>query len=183
MPLHDATSYVVEGFTAAESLPDPTTVNGRTHLLVNSATATAVWSSVGATPFQQGGVNAATVSLTRGQALQIQSDGTRWVAKSSGMRAFFAGTGVTNASGDIVFAFPSGLFAAAPVVDVAFQGAGSASPVDYRITALSATSCTVNVRQSLATVVALIGLTILAASVPLAGATVHLIATPAGSTP
>ncbi|MGW1989578.1 hypothetical protein [Embleya sp. NPDC001921] len=183
MSLHDTDGYIAEAATATESLPDPTTVNGRTHLLVNTGTATAVWSSVGATPFQQGGVNVATVSVARGQALQVQSDGTRWVAKSSGTRPIFAGTGVTNASGDVVFAFPAGLFAAAPVVDVAYQGAGSPSPVDFRITALSATSCTVNVRQSLATVVALIGLTILAASTPLNGATVHVIATPAGATP
>lgn len=183
MPLHDSDAYVLESATAAESIPDPTTVNGRTHLLVNTGTVTAVWSSVGATPFQQGGANVTTISLTRGQALQVQSDGTRWVAKSSGMRALFAGTGVSNAAGDVVFAFPAGLFAAAPVIDVAFQGAASASPVDYRITALSATSVTINVRQSLATVVALIGLTILAASAPLAGATIHVIATPAGSTP
>lgn len=183
MSLHDTDAYTVEAATAAESLPDPTTTNGRTHLLVNTGTATAVWSSVGATPFQQGGVNVATVSLARGQALQVQSDGTRWVAKSSGSRAFYANTGVTDAAGNVTFAFPAGLFAAAPVVNVAFQGAASASPVDYRITAVSATSVTINVRQSLATVVALIGLTILAASVPLAGAIVHVIATPAGATP
>lgn len=183
MPLHDVPGYVVEAYSAAESLPDPTTVNGRTHLLVNSHTASAVWSSVGPTPFQSGGVNAATLTIVRGNAVQIQSDGTRWVTKSSNGRAFFAATGVSNAAGDVVFAFPVGLFAAAPVVDLAFQGAASASPVDFRITALSATSCTVNVRQSLATVVALVGLTLLAASAPLNGATIHLIATPAGSTP
>lgn len=183
MALHDTDGYIVETATAAESLPDPTTVNGRTHLLVNTGTATVTWSSTGATPFQQGGVNVAMVAVARGQALQIQSDGTRWIVKSSGMRAMYAATGVSNASGDVVFTFPAGLFAAAPVVDVAFQGAASASPVDYRITAISATSVTINVRQSLATVVALIGLTILAASVPLNGATIHVIATPAGATP
>lgn len=183
MTLHDTDAYVAEAASATESLPDPTTVNGRTHLLVNTGTVTAVWSSVGATPFLQGGVAVASVSLLRGQALQLQSDGTRWIVKSSGMRAFYANTGVTDAGGNVTFAFPAGLFAAAPVIDVAFQGAASASPVDYRITALSATSVTVNVRQSLATVVALIGLTILAASVNLAGATIHVIATPAGSTP
>lgn len=98
-------------------------------------------------------------------------------------RRMFAGSGVTDASGDVTFNFPAGLFAAAPVVTLTFQGAASQSPVDYRITALSAASCTVNVRQSLATTVALIGLTILAASAPLNGATVHIIATPAGATP
>lgn len=183
MTLHDTDAYVAEAASATESLPDPTTVNGRTHLLVNTGTVTAVWSSVGATPFQQGGVNVATISLARGQALQVQSDGTRWVAKSSGMRPIYAATGVTDGAGNVTFAFPAGLFAVAPVVDVAFQGAASASPVDFRITAISAASVTVNVRQSLATVIALLGLTLLAASVPLAGATIHVIATPAGATP
>lgn len=183
MPVHDMKAYVVEAYTAAESLPDPATVNGRTHLLVNSHTATVVWSSVGATPFQQGGVNLASISLTRGQALQVQSDGTRWVAKSSGARPFYAATGVTDGAGNVTFTFPVGMFTAAPVVDIAFQGAASPSPVDFRITAISAASVTINVRQSLATVVALIGLTILAASVNLAGATMHVMATPAGSTP
>lgn len=98
-------------------------------------------------------------------------------------RPIFAAMGVTAASGDVTFAFPAGLFAAAPVIGLALQLAASPSPVDYRITALTAASVTINVRQSLATVVALIGLTILAASAPLAGATIHLTATSAGATP
>lgn len=183
MPLHDTEAYIVEGSTAAESLPDPTAVNGRTHLLVNTGTATVTWSSVGATPFQQGGVNIATITLARGAALQVQSDGVHWVTKSSGGRPVFAATGVTDAAGNVTFAIPAGLFPAAPTVTAALQAAASASPIDYRITALSATSCTINVRQSLATVIALLGLTLLAASAPLAGATIHVIATPAGSTP
>lgn len=88
----------------------------------------------------------------------------------------FAATGVTDGSGNVTFNFPVGLFSAAPVVTAQYQGAASSSPVDYRITARSATSVTLNVRQSLATVVALIGLTILAQSQPLAGATIHVIA-------
>lgn len=183
MPLHDTPSYVLEGYTAAESLPDPTAVNGRTHLLVNSATATVTWSSVGATPFQQGGVNVATVTLARGQALQVQSDGTRWVAKSSGMRAFSAATAVTDASGNAVFAFPAGLFAVAPIVTATPQAASSNSPIDVRVTALSATSCTINVRQAAVVNVALIGLSVLIGTTVAPGITVHLIATPAGSTP
>lgn len=181
MPLHDTDAYIVETATAAESLPDPTTVGGRTHLLVNTGAATAVWSSTGATPFQQGGVNIATVSLTRGQALQVQSDGTRWIAKSSGMRPFYAGTAVTNASGDAVFNFPAGLFVAAPVVDLAIQFAAGSNPIDFRITAVSATSATVNVRQSPTLVV--LSLSVLGVAAPLAGVTVHAIATPAGATP
>lgn len=181
MSLHDTDGYVVETSTATESLPDPTTVNGRTHLLVNTGTVTAVWSSTGATPFQQGGVNVATVSLLRGQALQVQSDGTRWIVKSSGMRPFFAGTAVTDAAGNAVFNFPAGLFAAAPVLDLAIQFAAGSNPIDFRITALSATSATVNVRQSPTLVV--LSLSVLGVAAPLAGVTVHAIATPAGSTP
>lgn len=181
MSLHDSEAYILEAATAAESLPDPTLWNGRTHLLVNTHTATVVWSSTGATPFQQGGVNVATISLARGQAIQVQSDGTRWIVKSSGMRAFFAGTAVTDAAGNASFAFPAGLFAAAPVVDLAIQFAAGSNPIDFRITALSATSCTVNVRQSPTLVV--LSLSVLGVAAPLAGVTVHCIATPAGSTP
>lgn len=181
MTLHNTDSYIVEAESAAESLPDPTTVNGRTHLLVNTGLATVVWSSTGATPFQQGGVNVATISLARGQALQVQSDGTRWVAKSSGMRPFFAGTGVTDASGNVTFNFPAGLFASAPVLSLAIQFAAGSNPIDFRITALSATSATVNVRQSPTLVV--LSLSVLGVAAPLAGVTVHAIATPAGATP
>lgn len=183
MSLHDTDAYTVETATAAESLPDPTTVNGRTHLLVNTGTVTVTWSSTGATPFLQGGVAVATVSLARGQALQVQSDGTRWAVKSSGMRAFFSGTGVTDAAGNVTFAFPAGLFAAAPVVTATPQAASSNSPIDVRVTALSATSCTVNVRQAAVVSVALIGLSVLVGTTVAPGVTIHLIGTPAGSTP
>lgn len=182
MSLRDTTAEVVRS-DVAFSLPDPTTVAGREHVLVNSSTAAIVVSSTGATPFSTGGLNTATISLTPGQHIVYQSDGVRWTARSSGGRPFFAATGTTDASGNVTFTFPAGLFAAAPVIDLAFQGAANASPVDYRITALSATSCTVNVRQSLATVIALLGLTLLAASLPLSGAIIHCIATPSGSTP
>ncbi|MFF4391441.1 hypothetical protein ACFY0G_32330 [Streptomyces sp. NPDC001552] len=183
MSLHDTEGYTIEAATATESLPDPTTVGGRTHLLVNTGTVTAVWSAPGATPFQQGGVNVATISLTRGQAIQVQSDGTRWVAKSSGMRALSAGTAVTDASGNATFAFPAGLFAAAPIVTATPQAASSNSPIDVRVTAISATSCTINVRQAAVINVALIGLSVLVGTTVAPGITVHLIATPAGATP
>lgn len=183
MPVHDVVGYVIEGYTAAEALPDPVALNGRTHLLVNSSSATATWSSLGATPFQQGGVNVATVALGRGQALQVQSDGARWVARSSGMRPMYAGTAVSDAAGNAVFTIPTGTFTAAPVVSLAFEGAAGNAPVDYRITARTATSITVNVRQAAAIAVALLGLTILVASAPIAGAVIHAVATPAGTTP
>lgn len=98
-------------------------------------------------------------------------------------RAIFAGTAVSNAGGDAVFAFPAGLFSVAPVVESSVQSADSTSPLDYRITALTNTSCTVRCRSSPATVIALLGLTLLGASVVQAGVTVHLVATVAGSTP
>lgn len=181
MPLHDSDAYILEATTAAESLPDPTLQNGRTHLLVNTGTVTAVWSSVGATPFQQGGVNVATVSVTRGQALQVQSDGIRWVAKSSGMRPIFAGTAVTDAAGNAVINFPAGLFSAAPILGVAIQFPAGQNPIDYRITALSATSATVNVKQSPTLII--LSLSVLGVAANIAGVTVHFTATPAGSTP
>lgn len=105
-------------------------------------------------------------------------DGTTRTVSS---RRVFAATGTTNASGDVTFNFGTA-FTATPVVSVAFQGAASASPVDYRITALSTTSVTINVRQSLATVIALLGLTLLAASLPLNGATIHVTAVEVGTT-
>lgn len=182
MPLHDTDSQELETATAAESLPDPTTVNGRTHELTNTGTVPAVWSSVGATPFTEGGANVATISVPRGESKQFQSDGVHWVAKQKGSgRAFFAGTAVSNGAGDAVFAFPVGTFAAAPVVDVAIQFPDSANPIDFRIIALTATACTIRVRQSPALIV--LSLSVLGISVPLAGVTVHLIATPAGVTP
>lgn len=184
MSLHDTDAQEIETTGAAESLPDPTLVNGRTHELTNTGTVTAIWSSIGATPFTEGGVNVTTISVPRGDSKQFQSDGVHWVAKSkAGSRPFYAATGVTDGAGLVTFTFPVGMFTAAPVVDLAFQGAASANPVDFRITAVSAASVTVAVRQSLATVIALLGLTLLAASLPLAGATIHCMATPVGSTP
>lgn len=79
MPLHNTDSLIIETDTAAESLPDPTTVNGRTHRLQNTGTVTVVWSSIGATPFSISGVNVATISIPRGQNVLVQSDGVRWV--------------------------------------------------------------------------------------------------------
>lgn len=180
MPLHDTPGYVVEGYTAAEVLPDPATVNGRTHLLVNSAAVTVVWSSVGATPFMQGGVNVATLSLTRGQAVQVQSDGTHWVVKSSGMRPLYANTAVSDASGNAVFAIPAGLFAVAPVVTHAVETAIT-DVTECRVAARSATSVTLNVRRSPAVVI--LGLSVLQVPIPASGVTVHMTATSAGATP
>jgi hypothetical protein len=78
-------------------------------------------------------------------------------------------TGVTDGSGNVTFAWPAGAFSAPPVVTLAVQGA-----VGFRsltITANSATSTTVNVLG--APVISLLGIQILAASVPAPGVTVH----------
>jgi hypothetical protein len=85
---------------------------------------------------------------------------------------------VTNGAGDAVFAFPAGMFAVAPVVGVSVQTA-NVNVTEARVTALTATSCTVNVRSSAGINVALLGLTLLGLPTPLAGATVHLVAGPA----
>lgn len=98
-------------------------------------------------------------------------------------RPIFAERGVTDAAGNLQIFFPAGLFAINPVVSISFQGAASTSPVDFRITALNTASVTMSVRTSPATVIALLGLTLLGASVPLAGAVMHVIATSTGSTP
>jgi hypothetical protein len=78
-------------------------------------------------------------------------------------------TAVTDGSGNAAFAWPAGAFAAPPVVTLAVQG-----PAGFRsltITANSAASTTVNVLG--APVVSLLGIQILAASVPAPGVTVH----------
>lgn len=175
MSLHDTDALIVEAATAAESLPDPTTVTGRTHDLCNTGTANAVWSSTGATPFSVDGVPAATLTVLPGRARRVQSDGTRWVVAPTAARRVYAATAVTDGSGNLTLSFGTP-FSAAPVVTVAYQGAASPDPVDYRITAVSAASVSIHVRRSPATAIALLGLTLLGASVPLAGATMHVVA-------
>lgn len=183
MPLHDTDALIVETATAAESLPDPTTVNGRTHLLENTGTVAVVWSSVGATPFSVGGLLAATVTIPAGQSLAVQSDGAHWVAKSSGQRQFAAGTAVSAAAGIATIVFPVP-FPVAPVVQgQVLTAAGSNAPFYLNLTAVSTTGCTFEVRTSAAVSVALIGLTILLGSTAAVGTTIQWIATTPGATP
>lgn len=78
MSLHSTDALIVEGATAAESLPDPTTTSGRTHWLHNNFAGSQVWSSTGATPFVVNGVNSANLTILRGEFAQLYSDGTRW---------------------------------------------------------------------------------------------------------
>lgn len=181
MALRDTDTLTVEtGADLTPSLPDPTAVPGRTHDLTNTGAASAVWGSTGATPFQVDGVAVATLSVARGATARVQSDGTRWVLiRPVGSRPSFAGTAVTDGSGNAVFTFPAGLFPAAPVVVQGLQVAAANDVIESRVTALTATSCTVNVRRS--PVVTVLAVSVLGAPAALSGATVHLLATPAGS--
>lgn len=176
MALHDTNALILESDSAAESLPDPTTVAGRTHDLTNTSTASAVWSSTGATPFLVDGVAVATLTVPAGRERRVQSDGTRWVVAPTAARRIFAASGVSNGSGDVVFTF-SPPFSAVPKVAQALETT-NANAVEARVTALSASSCTVNVRTS--AVVVVLGINVLGAPAPLAGATVHLHAIEAG---
>ena len=93
-------------------------------------------------------------------------------------RRVFAGSGVTDAAGNVTFTFTPP-FAAAPIVNNAVQTVVTDS-TECRVSALSASSVTFAARRSPA--VTLLGVSVLQASIPLAGATVHCIATAAGQT-
>lgn len=96
----------------------------------------------------------------------------------AGLKSFRA-TGVTDASGNATFDLTSAAFAAAPVVTATIQALGSNNPIDLRVTAVTATSVTINVRQS--AVLIILALSVLGVAVPLVGATVHMHAMPSGS--
>lgn len=95
-----------------------------------------------------------------------------------GLKTFRA-SGVTDASGNVTFNLTAAGFPAAPMIAHAVATSATGA-IDVRITALTATSCTVNVRQSSGIAVALLGLTLLGLPAPLAGATVWIVAAPAG---
>ena len=178
MPLHDSEEYILENATAAESLPDPTTVGGRTHRLNNTNGASVTWSSTGATPFtDSSGTNVATIIVPAGGSTQVQSDGVRWIVKDDALgRRIFAGTGVSDGSGNVTFTFTPA-FAAAPVVSHAVQTAIT-DVTECRVTAISASSVTFNVRRSPAVVI--LGISVLQVPVPASGVTVHCHAVAAG---
>lgn len=177
MTLYDTTAYQVLSADAACSLPDPTLVTGRTHILANVGAAAAVWSSVGATPFNQFGVNVATVTVPRAGVLLLYSDGTHWVVtRNATDRRIFSGSGVTDASGNVTFNFVPP-FAAPPVVAQSIT-TGNTNATEARITALSASSCTIQARQSPGVVI--LGISVLQVPQALVGATVGIIAVDAG---
>lgn len=78
-------------------------------------------------------------------------------------------TGVTDASGNVTFTWPVGVFTTAPVVTLATEGAAGFRST--RISANTATATTVAVQQSVG--ITLLGLGVLAAGVAAAGITVH----------
>src|SRR5688572_1728414 len=169
MPLHDTETLILETATVAESLPDPTTVNGRMHLLAHTPPSSVVWSSVGATPFTVDGVADATLTVLRGTLRILQSDGVRWVVQPTAARRVFAAKGVSDGAGNTVFTFTPP-FASIPVVSVGLETTNT-NATEARITALSTSSCTVNTRQSPGVVI--LGISVLQVPQPLAGATVH----------
>lgn len=182
MSLWNFSTHTISATSATESLPDPTTVANRTLDLVNNGSVSAVWSSTGALPFQVDGVGLATLTVSRGGTARVQSDGARWVLiRPVGSRPAFAGTAVTDASGNATFSFAAGLFPAAPVVTGTAQFAASQNPLDLRITTLTATSCVINVKQSPTLVI--LSLSVLGIAANIAGVTIHLLASPAGATP
>lgn len=161
----------------APALPNPATVSGRTHDLTTTGLAACVWGSSGATPFLVDGVAAASITVTSGTSVRVQSNGTRWVVlRPSGTRRIVSTKGVTDANGTVTFAF-NPPFAAAPVVTNAVE-TGTADATECRISALSASSVSFVARRSPA--VTVLGISVLSASVPLAGATVHATAMEAG---
>jgi hypothetical protein len=172
MVLHNTDSLVVETATATESLPDPATVPGRTHIVTNTALVAATWSSSGAggTPFTVDGLNVATLSVPAGRLRQLQSDGTRWIVAPTASRRVFSSSGVSDASGNVTFTFTP----AFSVVPNVVQGVQTAvtDVTEARITALTTSSCTVNVRRAPSVVI--LGISVLQVPQPLVGATVHL---------
>lgn len=87
-------------------------------------------------------------------------------------RHSFAGSGVTDGSGNVTFNFVPP-FSVVPDVAVGVQS-GSTNTTEARITALTAAACTINLRGSAVLVV--LGINVLGAPVPQAGATVHIVA-------
>lgn len=174
MALHDTTNYTVLTPDAGPSLPAPATVPGRYHMLVNghSGAGSTTWtSSGGPTPFLVNGLNVASVTVNRGDVRFVHSDGTQWVViNTQAGRRVFAGTAVTDGAGNATFTFTPA-FPASPVITSAVQTT-NANATEVRVTALSASSCTVNVRQSPGVVI--LGISVLQVPQPLAGATVHL---------
>jgi hypothetical protein len=107
----------------------------------------------------------------------MSGTGGFYVPQPAAPRAVWAAAAVTDGSGVATFTYPAGLFTAAPVAAVEIQG-GNGNAKFHKITSNTPAGCTVQVLQAAG--VTLLGIGVLAASVPEAGVTVHLHATTAG---
>lgn len=176
MALHDTEALLIETATAAETLPDPTTVGGRTHDLSNTAAVAAVWGSTGATPFLVDGAAVATLTVARGASARVQSDGTHWVLiRPANTRRIFAASAVTGSNGQATFTFTPA-FPSVPVVAATAQpGALGTNGHFCEVITLTASSCTVQGWQGRGVLVG--GQT---TDLSGAGVTIHLYATEAG---
>ncbi|WP_327385070.1 hypothetical protein [Streptomyces sp. NBC_01207] len=172
MSLHDTDALQIETATATENLPDPATVGGRTHDLTNTGTVAVAWSSVGALPFTDAsGVNVATITVLPGDTVRVQSQASKWrvIVPSGSVRRIFSGSGVSDASGNVTFSFTPP-FPVTPNATHAVQTAIT-DVTECRLTALSASSATFNVRRAPAVVI--LGISVLQVPVPAVGVTVH----------
>lgn len=173
MALLDTDSLIVVSANTSNSLPDPATVNGLTHDLVNVNGAAATVTSTGATPFLVDGVGAATVSVPSGGTVRVRSNGTQWVLiRDVGARRVFSAKGTTDASGNVTFTF-SPSFATVPVVVNAVETSVT-DGTETRITAISTSSVTFNARRSPA--VTVLGISVLSAPQPAVGFVIHVVA-------
>lgn len=182
MTLRDTTALVifVDSTDMTPSLPNPATVAGRVHWLANANLSSITVASSGtATPFLESGQAAASIGIQAGQAKFLQADGVnKWkVLASLGSRRIFSGTGTTDGSGNVTFTFTPA-FPSVPVAVAQIGPSADAALVEARITALSASSCTLNVRRSPAVVI--LGLSVLEVPQNAVGAPVQLVAIEAG---
>jgi hypothetical protein len=178
MALQATESYLLE-VDQATTLPDPATVNGRTHQIDNTSTATITITSTGATPFTENGVNVVSITLARGASKLLQSNGTRWVViNNTAGRHQFAATGVTDASGNVTFTYATPFVN--PVVEGQIGPSADTALVEGRLTASTTTSCTFNVRRSPSVVI--LGISVLQVPQNAPGVTVQCFVTEAGET-
>lgn len=182
MALRNTTSLVlfIEAGDLTPSLPDPATVSGRVHWIANAQLATITVSSTGnPTPFLESGTPTASISILPGQAKFLQADGvSRWkILASIGARRIFSGTDITDASGNVTFTFTPP-FPSVPVVSGQIGPSADTALVEARVTAVSASSVTLNVRRSPSVVI--LGISVLQVPANAVGVTVQLVAIEAG---
>lgn len=102
-------------------------------------------------------------------------DGT---TRSVGGRRVFSATGVTDGAGNVTFNFGTA-FAASPVVTAQVGPSADTALVEARLTAVSTTSATFNVRRSPSVVI--LGISVLQVPANAPGVTVHCIAVEPGT--